>query len=221
MKTNPFRTINENTEVSDTTNPLDAISNKKSVAIPMTREVEDKPDTVTTTQLSHIGQMKERISKELQSGIDAVRRHLDNNDFKLAKHSLETLEALEEELRQLEIDAAGISDKKSTSVTEGTDAVIEAPSDEFPEFSDDGLKQNQVLRYLLKDLVEVKASKRSAKSKYKHMKDLIGRIDRVLSDETLEDDDDVVIPSEDIASHEPESDDTLEGYDSSNFTELD
>ena len=96
-------------------NPLDGIGN---TSIPLTKEVADSPDTVTTTQLSHIAQQKEKLVKELEHGVGAVKAHIEDGNLKLARLALEALETLEEEIRSLELEEAGVNDKTATKGSE-------------------------------------------------------------------------------------------------------
>lgn len=100
------------------TDPMGAIKPGEG-EISLTKEVEvPSEDTVTTTQKTHIAQQKERLSGELKSGMDAVRQHFDAGNLKLARLALESLEALEEELRALELEEASLTDKLANKKAE-------------------------------------------------------------------------------------------------------
>lgn len=88
--------------------PTGAISLTKTVT-----EEPAKPDTVHATQVSHIAQQKQKLAKELETGLTTVKTHLENGNAKLARLALEALESLEDELRQLEIDEASLNDKQA------------------------------------------------------------------------------------------------------------
>ena len=96
-------------QLNETTEPFDGISYAPT-EIPVTKEV-SKSDTVTTTRFSHIAQQKEKLMGEIKAGIDAVQQHIKDNNFKLARLALESLESLEEEIRGLELEEAGVVDK--------------------------------------------------------------------------------------------------------------
>ena len=96
-------------QLDETTDPFDGISYAPT-EIPITKEVA-KSDTVTTTRFSHISQQKEKLMSEIKAGIDAVQKHIQDNNFKLARLALESLESLEEEIRGLELEEAGVHDK--------------------------------------------------------------------------------------------------------------
>ena len=96
-------------------NPLDGIG--KETSIPVTKEV-PQSDTVTSTKISHIAQQKERLVGELDAGVAAAKEHMESGNYKLARLALESLEKLEEEIRGLELEHAGVQDKTANSAGE-------------------------------------------------------------------------------------------------------
>lgn len=102
-------------ELDGFSNPLDSGS---VASIPMTKEVEVKPNEEHIVKMGHISQQLERVKGELAAGLGAVKSHLEDGNLKLARLALESLEKLEEEIRSLEIDSAKLKSEESAETKE-------------------------------------------------------------------------------------------------------
>jgi hypothetical protein len=103
-------------ELNGFVNPMEAVS--PSTSVPMTKEVEVKTDETHTVKMGHLTTQLERVKGELEAGLNAAKKHLEDGNLKLARLALESLEKLEEEIRALEVDSAKLKGEAAEENTE-------------------------------------------------------------------------------------------------------